>query len=234
MKRTSYILAAGDSTWASAHEQTVWAGSILHALFTKLESASLGTRSIGVACRPAGQESWPAGDVRVGTEVLGSHVQFEELLPAADLVMVSAAGPVTTLPIAVCMACAVPIVSTVTYTTAELLEDRHTALMCPKNKPRLLAGKAIALREDVKLQWALAIGPGPRRTSSFRKADFFRSTAGRMSRSPPAVSSAGSAPSRRLFRPANLPLPSAPPTDPFLWRRFCRGRAAASTRPCHS
>jgi glycosyltransferase involved in cell wall biosynthesis len=53
------------------------------------------------------------------------------------------------------MAAALPIVATVTYTNAELLEDRHTALMCPANKPRLLARRLLDLQEDQQVQWAI-------------------------------------------------------------------------------
>src|SRR5207248_2274587 len=83
-------------------------------------------------------------------------LEFEALLPAADTVLVTARGPVATLPIAICMAAALPIVSTVTYTVAELLEDRHTSLMVPQPTPRLLAQRVLDLRADPSLQWSIA------------------------------------------------------------------------------
>ena len=52
--------------------------------------------------------------LRVAEQRLGRRVEFEELLPAADMVLVTRAGPVATLPIAICMAGALPIVATVT------------------------------------------------------------------------------------------------------------------------
>jgi len=69
---------------------------------------------------------------------------------------VTARGRVATLPIAICMAAALPIVSTVTYTVSELLEDRHTALMAPPGKPRLLARRVLDLLEDPTAQWSIA------------------------------------------------------------------------------
>jgi glycosyltransferase involved in cell wall biosynthesis len=87
---------------------------------------------------------------------LGRPVDFEDLLSAADMGIVSASGPVATLPIAIGMAAGLPIVATVTPTVAELLEDRHTALMVPPGVPRLLAQKILQLREDSQLQWSLA------------------------------------------------------------------------------
>jgi glycosyltransferase involved in cell wall biosynthesis len=54
------------------------------------------------------------------------------------------------------MAAGLPIVSTVTYTVAELLEDRHTALMVPKPEARLIARRVLDLRADPGLQWSIA------------------------------------------------------------------------------
>jgi glycosyltransferase involved in cell wall biosynthesis len=83
-------------------------------------------------------------------------MEFEDVLPTADIFVVSATGPVATLPIATGMAAGVPIVATVTPTVAELLEDRHTALMTQPGVPRLLSEKILQLREDSQLQWSLA------------------------------------------------------------------------------
>ena len=96
------------------------------------------------------------GLLGVATARLGRPVDYEELLPAVDSVMVTARGPVPTLPIAVCMAAGLPIVSTVTYTVAELLEDRHTALMVPHASARMLARRLTELREDAGTQWSIA------------------------------------------------------------------------------
>jgi hypothetical protein len=90
----------------------------------------------------------------VAQKRLRRPVEFEELLPAADAVLVTATGPVATLPIAICMAAALPIVSTVTATVAELLEDRHTALMTAQS-PRAIARRAMDFMEDPSLQWTL-------------------------------------------------------------------------------
>jgi glycosyltransferase involved in cell wall biosynthesis len=79
-------------------------------------------------------------------------VPFEELLPAADVCLVTASGAAPTLPIATAMAAGVPIISTVTYMLAELLEDRHTALMVPRRSPRALAQRVLDLRQDPALR----------------------------------------------------------------------------------
>jgi glycosyltransferase involved in cell wall biosynthesis len=92
----------------------------------------------------------------VATERLGASVAYEALLPAVDCIAVTATGPVATLPIATAMAAALPIVATVTPTIAELLEDRHTALMASHPTPRAIARRMRDVREDASLQWSIA------------------------------------------------------------------------------
>ena len=149
------LLAAGESTRAAAHDQAVWAGRSFMSWTRNGRCCSWGRgaalgRTVNLAANFAQPDL-----LRVAEHRLGRAVAFEELLPAADAVLVPANGPVPTLPIAIAMAAALPIVATVTYTNAELLEDRHTALMCPRNKPRLLARRVLDLQEDPQVQWAI-------------------------------------------------------------------------------
>ncbi|MGA2502074.1 MAG: glycosyltransferase, partial [Tepidisphaeraceae bacterium] len=61
-----------------------------------------------------------------------------------------------TLPVAIAMAAGLPMVSAVTYSISELLEDHHTALLVPPGSPRALAQRILELKEDSHLQWQLA------------------------------------------------------------------------------
>jgi glycosyltransferase involved in cell wall biosynthesis len=90
--------------------------------------------------------------VKVAETPGSDPIRFEDLLPAADVCLVTASGAAPTLPIATVMAAGVPIVSTVTYMLAELLEDRHTALMVPRPSPRALVQRVLDLREDPTLR----------------------------------------------------------------------------------
>jgi glycosyltransferase involved in cell wall biosynthesis len=83
-------------------------------------------------------------------------VEFEDLLPAVDIVLATPTGPIATLPISITMAAALPIVATVSYTIGELLEDRHTALLAPAGSPRALARRVLDLEEDSNLQWSIS------------------------------------------------------------------------------
>ncbi|HEV7301223.1 MAG TPA: glycosyltransferase [Tepidisphaeraceae bacterium] len=150
------ILLNGESTRAADHERAVWAGSILHVLdpHVRLLIWGQGPRGQRVA-RYARTMPRPTF-ASVAVERLGAEVSYEALLPATDCVLVTAGAPVPTLPIAVAMAAALPIVSTVTYTVAELLEDRHTALMATNPTPREIARRVRDLRDDSRTQWHIA------------------------------------------------------------------------------
>jgi glycosyltransferase involved in cell wall biosynthesis len=150
------ILAAGESTRPANHELAVWTSGILNVLDRsyKLLAWGRGGHS-GKLVRFA--KSLKQGEmIRLAEPTLGRAVDFEELPAAADLLLVTSNGAQPTLPLAMGMAAGLPIVSTVTYTNGELLEDHHNALMAPKTTARMLAQRVMALRYDSGLQWELS------------------------------------------------------------------------------
>jgi glycosyltransferase involved in cell wall biosynthesis len=162
------LLAPGESTDPADHFLAVWAASILHVLDDRYRLLlwGRGRRAANVVAR-ARKMAQPrllvVADERLAGERLsaggapaGRPVAFEDLAAAADAALVTASGPMAGLSVAACMAAALPIVSVTTAATAELLEDRYTALMVRDPKPRLLAEKVLALREDAGLRWKLA------------------------------------------------------------------------------
>ena len=154
---TDYVwLLPGESTRGADHDMAVWAVAILNHLAPKHRVLTWGrgdrTRHLKyLAARQKQSNLFIAAE-----QALGRSMEFEELLPAADGVLISAGGSVTTLPIAICMAAGLPIVSTVTSEVAELLEDRHTALMVPRRSPRTIAQRIMDLEADKNVQWAIA------------------------------------------------------------------------------
>ena len=156
------VLAAGESTRAAAHEDALQAVAIAHFLDDRYRMLLWGRGDRAPAVEQKADRIVGSQVLAVAQRRLARRVAFEELLPAADSVLVTARGPVSTLPVAICMAAALPIISTVTYTVAELLEDRHTALMVParrattSNVSRLIARRMLELRDDPSAQWAVA------------------------------------------------------------------------------
>lgn len=150
------LLAVGESTVNAAHEDAVWAASILHVLDRRYKLLLWG-RGPGVSAAERLAAKLGSGDLlHAGQRRLERSVEVEELLPAADMIINTSVGPTAPMPLCIAMAAGLPIVSTVTYTVGELLEDRHTAMLVPKRSPRLMAQRVLELRENAALQWRLS------------------------------------------------------------------------------
>jgi glycosyltransferase involved in cell wall biosynthesis len=150
------MLAPGESSRDAGHERACWAASILHVLDPKYKLLIWGRGEVAPKLdhfeARVGQT-----EMLIDAEVqLRERVPFESILGAADCVLVTAQAPTATLPISVCMAAGLPIVAAVSTTVAELLEDRHTALMLSDPTPRRLAQRVLDLRENSQLQWSIA------------------------------------------------------------------------------
>ncbi len=150
------MLLAGESTRAAGHRSALWAAAILHVLHPKFRILAWGRGEEIPRLRHFAEAQKSPGLFCNAEKQLGRRIEFEELLPASDIILVTPRGPVATLPISIAMAAALPIVATVSYTVGELLEDRHTALLAAPNAPRALARRVLDLEEDSNLQWALS------------------------------------------------------------------------------
>jgi len=150
------LLACGESTRPAAHQLGVWAASILHVLDPRYRLLLWGRGPLAEQAERLSHRTQQPHLTSNAERKLKRAVRFEELLAAADAVLVTATGPVPTLPIAICMAAGLPIVALVTATVSELLEDRHTCLMVGKPAPRLVAQRVLDLRQDTGLQWSIA------------------------------------------------------------------------------
>jgi len=150
---SDYVLAAaGESTRAASHEQAAWVAGILHVLDPIYKLLLWGRGSRLGFVKAFARSATPASMLHVATERLGREASFEEVLSAADVIVNTAGEGGATLPLAISMAAGVPIVSTVTRTVCELIEDRHNAVLVPKRSPRLMAQRILRLREDGELR----------------------------------------------------------------------------------
>jgi glycosyltransferase involved in cell wall biosynthesis len=150
------VLAPGESDRASAHELAAWSVSILHVLDPSYKFLAWGRGRLRERAMRFSEKVRLGAFASFAEPQLGRAVGFEELLPATDAVLVTAQEPVPTLPISICMAAGLPIVATVSPTVAELLEDRHTALLTRDAQPRTIAQRLMDLRSDAGLQWQIA------------------------------------------------------------------------------
>lgn len=149
------LLACGESTRESAHSLAVWAASILHLVEPHYRLLLWGRGDHTEQAHRFAIRTHQHGLLEIAQRELHRKVQFEELFPAADAVLVTATEPVPTLPISISMAAGLPIVAVVSPTASELLEDRHTCLMVTRPKPRLIAQRVLDLKADPGLQWSI-------------------------------------------------------------------------------
>jgi glycosyltransferase involved in cell wall biosynthesis len=84
--------------------------------------------------------------------VLGRPCGCEELATVADAAILTGENAVAPLPVCICMAAGLPMVSTVTYTYSEMLEDNHTALMVGKATATKLANRMLDLQRNRDLR----------------------------------------------------------------------------------
>jgi glycosyltransferase involved in cell wall biosynthesis len=148
------VLASGESTRGANHRLAAWTVAILGAMDPKWKLLLWGRGAEARGVKEFARKVFRGEYMVVAEERLG-RVEYEELLGACDLVISTPRGAVATLPIATAMAGGVPIVSTVTYATSELLEDRHNALLVPRPGARALASRMLELNEDGGLKWKL-------------------------------------------------------------------------------
>jgi len=150
LSENDYVfLAAGESTRASNHIAATWAASILHVVSTRYKILIWGRGANTQSVINFANKTMPTA------LCVANLPEYEDVLPAADMVLVTAKNAVATLPIAISMAANMPIVASVTPTVAELLEDRHTALMTTTT-PKQIAQRILDLVEDSSQQWSLA------------------------------------------------------------------------------
>jgi glycosyltransferase involved in cell wall biosynthesis len=110
----------------------------------------------------------------IATDRLGQSIMFDQLLPAVDLVLLTAGRPVATLPIAICMAAALPIVAVASSTVNELLTDRHNALLVSTPSPRAIAQRVLHIQQDSNLRSAIGDTARTRSHEHFSKTRFVK------------------------------------------------------------
>jgi glycosyltransferase involved in cell wall biosynthesis len=149
------LLASGESTKGANHRLAAFAAAILGAMNPRWKLLLWGRGSDAARVRQFANRVY-SGTMLIVAEDSTRRFEYEDLLGACDLVLNTSKGAIATLPLATAMAAATPIVSTVTYSVGELLEDHHNSLLVPKPSPRLLAQRVLELNEDSGLKWRLS------------------------------------------------------------------------------
>jgi glycosyltransferase involved in cell wall biosynthesis len=205
------LLAPGESTQGSGHILSLHAASILHVLDPRCRLLVWGRGPTLPHLRHlAGSLRQPLVLV-VAEERLGRRIDFEALLGAADVALVTASGVVPSAPIAMCMAAGLPIVAGAGPVTSELLTDGRTASLAPKLAPRVIAQQLLQTLENPTR--AAALGQAARSDAARRFES--RASAGRflgLYRQIAGVAPKGHA-ALRAPRGSSLPLDCSLPTS---------------------
>jgi glycosyltransferase involved in cell wall biosynthesis len=142
------ILAPGESTQSAGHILALHAVSILHVLDPRCRLLIWGRGPTLPNLRHLAKSLRQPNVLVIAEERLGRRIEFEQLLGAADLSLITASGVTPSMPVAMCMAAGLPIVAGAAPVTSELLADGRTASVAPKLAPRLVAQRLLKTMED--------------------------------------------------------------------------------------
>jgi len=149
------ILIAGEMTRDSHHETAILACALLHLLDerNRLLLWDRGPRR-AATMRFAHSMGRPRLVVAPTMSLSRSH-DFHQLLPAADIVM-SAADDGQTLALCMALAAGLPVIAAAGSVPAEVLENRHNALLVTRRGAPELARRGLDLLDDPALQASIS------------------------------------------------------------------------------
>ena len=142
------ILTPGESVRSAAHALALHVASILHVFDPRYRLLVWGRgSSVGALSRLAAGLRQPG--LLIAAESLAIRpLEFEELIPAADIALVTAPRFPAPLPLMLCMSGGLPIVGVATPALREFVADPASVDRVPNPSPRLLAKSIIDLFEE--------------------------------------------------------------------------------------
>jgi len=149
------VLAVGESLAHADHILALHAVTMLNYMNPRFAMLIWG-RGSEVAAIHRMQLAWGVRHLVDARAMLGRDTQYETILPAADMALVTASARLSITPVLACMAAGLPIVAPATYAASEVLEDHHTALLYGDVHPRRAAQRMLSLWEDQPLRRRLA------------------------------------------------------------------------------
>lgn len=155
--RDRVVIAPGESTPTAGHLLALHAVSILHVLEPRCRMLIWGRGPlVGRLGRLARSLRQPELLIQAEAD-LGRKLEFERLIRVADLALIASPRP-PVMPIAMCMAAGMPIISGISPSIEEFLQDGVTASLALKFAPRLIAHRLLQAIEnrDLAMQWGKA------------------------------------------------------------------------------
>jgi glycosyltransferase involved in cell wall biosynthesis len=142
------FLLPGEADKYGGHRDALWTISILHVLYPNCRALLWGRGDkVEVLDRLSGKLRQPKL-LTIAERKLGRRVEFEELLAAADTALLVPQGPVSLLPLGLCMAAGLPIVAGASRWVGDWLADGRNAAVVSEPSPRRLAQRIVEMRGD--------------------------------------------------------------------------------------
>jgi glycosyltransferase involved in cell wall biosynthesis len=142
------LLTAGEAAPGAGHEPAILAAALLRLVDRRYRALCWDRGPRAAAVRRFGRRMGQEGLIIPAQKALGRSVEFDDLLPAADAVVCASQDGSQTLALCTALAAGVPIVAVASPATAEVLEDRHNALLVKDGRPQALARRIGDAFED--------------------------------------------------------------------------------------
>lgn len=150
------LLIAGEMTRFSGHDKSILAAALLHLLDPRYRLL-LWDRGSRRDATMRYAKAMGLGNLLVRTAgAIRRDAEFEELLPVADIVISAAEADGQTLALCMAQAAGLPVVAAVAPAVAEVLEDRHNALLVTRAGAPELARRVMDLDADAGLQASIS------------------------------------------------------------------------------
>jgi glycosyltransferase involved in cell wall biosynthesis len=150
------LLAAGESFRDASHTSALWAAAILNFLNPRYRLLVWGRGPMVESMRRFARVAASDHLLVTAESVIGGEIDFEQIVPAADMVLFCARSPSPILPLGVCLSAGLPVVASESAETREFLQDDVNALVEPSVNPRCLAQRVRELQNDPSARQRLA------------------------------------------------------------------------------
>jgi glycosyltransferase involved in cell wall biosynthesis len=166
------LLAPGESTREASHRSALWATAILNFIDRRYRLLVWGHGPMVESLCHFAKVTEGNRLLIVARQRLGSKIEFDEIVPAADAALLCARPGSPILPMAICLAAGLPVVATETTEVAEFLTDNVNALLERSTNPRRLAQRVLDLQNNSSLRQMLAPAARKRGDTQFSVARY--------------------------------------------------------------
>jgi glycosyltransferase involved in cell wall biosynthesis len=156
METDLVLLAAGESFRDASHTSAVWAAAILSFLNPRYRLLIWGRGPMVESIQRFARVAASDRSLVTAESVISGEIDFEKIVPAADVVLFCARSPSPILPLGVCLSAGLPVVASMSPETREFLQDGANALVEASVNPRRLAQRVRELQNDPSLKRRLA------------------------------------------------------------------------------